>query len=111
MAYPNTAPITGAEKGWGLVMAVISFPFGLIALIGLLANQAWARWLGLVLGVLVAGITIGTTIWLLVVYLPGAGQDYPWGPWLVVITAVMAVLAVLAARTFLAGLRSPETEA
>jgi hypothetical protein len=110
VAYPNQAPITGAEKGWGLVMAVLSFPLGLIAFIGLLANQAWARWLGLLLGVAVAAIGVGVIVWLLVAFLPGQGQDYPYGPWLVVITAVGTVLALLAARTFLAGLKSLETE-
>jgi hypothetical protein len=111
VAYPNQAPITGAEKGWGLVMAVLSFPLGLIAFIGLLANQAWARWLGLLLGVLVAAIWVGVIVWLLVVFLPGQGQDYPFAPWFVFLAAGMGVLALLAARTFLAGLKSLETEA
>jgi hypothetical protein len=110
VAYPNRAPIGGAEKGWVLVMAVLSFPLGLIAFIGLLANQAWARWLGLLLGVAVAAIGVGVIVWLLAIFLPGQGQDYPYGPWLVVLAAVMTVLALFAARAFLAGLKSPETE-
>ena len=84
---PNTAPITGAEKGWGLVLAVLSFPIGLIVLIGLLADQAWARWVGLVLGILVAITGIAVAVWLLLVWLPGDGQNYPFAAWLVFLTA------------------------
>jgi hypothetical protein len=110
VAYPNQAPITGAEKGWGLVLAVLSFPLGLIVLIGLLANQRWARWLGLLLGVLVAIIGVVVVIWLLAVFLPGQGQNYPFAPWFVFLTAGGTLLALGAARTFRARLQSPETE-
>jgi hypothetical protein len=110
MSYPNTAPITGAEKGWGLVLAVISIPLGLIVLIGALANQSWARWVGLVLGVLVASIWVAVAIWLVVVFLPGQGVSYPFGPWFVFLAALFAVLGLLAARAFLGGLRRTDTD-
>ncbi len=110
MSYPNTAPISGAEKGWGLVLAVVSFPLGLLVLIGTLANRVWARWIGLVLGLLVGGIGIATAIWLLVVFLPGQGASYPFGPWFVFLAGLIAVLGLLAARAFQRGLRRTDTD-
>lgn len=110
MSYPNTAPVTRAEKGWALVIAIISIPLGLIVLIGALANQAWARWVGLVLGVLVGGIGLATAIWLVVVFLPGQGASYPFGPWFVFLSVLVAVLGLLAARAFLGGLRRADTD-
>ncbi len=110
MSYPNSAPISGAEKGWGVVIALLSFPLGLFVLIGLLADQGWARWVGLVLGGLLGLTGIGVAIWLVVVFLPGQGASYPFGPWFVFLAGLMAVLGLLAARAFLVGLRSEETD-
>ena len=110
MSYPNTEPITGAEKGWGLVIAILSFPIGLIALIGLLADQGWARWVGLLLGAVIATSGVAAAIWLVVVFLPGQGSSYPFAPWFVFLAGLSAVLGLLAARAFLGGLRSTETE-
>jgi hypothetical protein len=108
MRYPNTAPITGAEKGWGVVIALITFPVGLLALAGLLAGQGWGRWVGLVLGVAAAIAGVVAAVWLVVVILPDT--SYPFAPWFVFLAALVAVLGFFAARRFLAGLRSPETE-
>ena len=110
MSYPNTAPITGGEKGWGLVLAILSFPLGLIALIGLLADQSWARWVGLVLSVLVALVGVGVVVWLLVSFIPEQGSSYPFAPWFVFLAGLAAVLGLLAARRFRAGLQSTGTE-
>jgi peptidoglycan/LPS O-acetylase OafA/YrhL len=110
MSYPNTAPISGAEKGWGLVLAVISFPLGLLVLIGTLANRGWARWIGLVLGLLAGTVWVVTAIWLIVVFLPGQGASYPFGPWFVFLSGLMAVLCLLAARAFRSGLRTTDAE-
>jgi hypothetical protein len=110
MSDPNTGPISRVEKGWGLVLAVISFPLGLLVLIGALANQGWARWLGLVLGLLAGAVWIVTAIWLLVVFLPGQGASYPFGPWFVFLAGLMAVLCLLAARAFRSGLRTTGTD-
>jgi hypothetical protein len=109
MRYPNTAPITGAEKGWGAVIAVITFPVGLIALLGLLAGRGWGRWVGLVLGAVAAFAGVVAAVWLTLVILPDA--SYPYGPWFVFLAVLVAVLGLLAARRFLAGLRSTDTEA
>ncbi len=110
MSFPNTAPISGSEKGWGLVVAVIAFPVGLIALVGLLAGQRWARWLGLILGAVVAVLGVVAAVWLVAYFLPEQGSSYPYGPWFVFLAGLAAVLGVLAARKFRAGLRSMETE-
>ena len=110
MSFPNTAPISGAEKGWALVIAIISIPLGLIVLIGALANQRWARWVGVVLGVLVGGIGLATAIWLVAVFLPGQGASYPFGPWFVFLSVLIAVLGLMAARVFLGGLRRTDTD-
>ncbi|RPH35143.1 MAG: hypothetical protein EHM90_04810 [Chloroflexi bacterium] len=110
MSYPNTAPITGTEKRWGFLLAVISFPLGLVALIGLLAEQGWARWFGLVLGVLIAISAALGVAWLVAVFIPEQGSSYPFAPWFVFLAGLAAVLGLLAARAFLAGLRSTETE-
>lgn len=110
MGYPNTAPISGGEKGWGVVIAVLSFPIGLLALIGLLADQGWARWVGLVLGVVIATAGAAAAVWLALVFLPEYGTSYPFGPWFVFLAGLLAVLGALAARAFLRGLRSAETE-
>lgn len=110
MSFPNTRPIHGVEKGWGLVLAVLSFPLGLIALIGLLADQGWARWFGLILGVLIAISGIVAAILLVVVFLPAQGASYPFGPWFVFLAGLVAVLGFLASRTFLQGLQSTEEE-
>jgi len=108
MTYPNTAPVTRAEKGWGLVIAILSFPVGLIAFFGLLANQGWARWVGLVLGVVIGALGVAAAIWLVAVFLPGPGASYPFGPWFVFIAGLATVLGLLAARAFLRGLRATE---
>jgi hypothetical protein len=110
MSYPNTAPTRGAEKGWGVVLAVISFPIGLLVLVGTLANQGWARWLGVALGLLAGAVWIATAIWLVVVFLPGQGASYPFGPWFVFLSGLMAVLSLLAARAFLGGLRRTDAD-
>ncbi|HEV7200569.1 MAG TPA: hypothetical protein VGO32_07175 [Candidatus Limnocylindria bacterium] len=110
MSFPNTRPIHGVEKGWGLVLAILSFPLGLIALIGLLADQGWARWFGLVLGVLIA-ITAGVgAILLVLVFLPSQGSSYPFGPWFLFLAAAVAILGLFAARSFLEGLRSTDED-
>jgi len=110
VSYPNSAPISSAEKGWGLVLAILSFPLGLLVLIGLLADQGWARWVGLVLGGLVAITGLAVIIWLVAVFLPGAGASYPFGPWFVFLAGLVSVLGLLAARGFLVGLRSEATD-
>jgi predicted lysophospholipase L1 biosynthesis ABC-type transport system permease subunit len=110
VSYPNTRPIHGNEKAWGLVLAVISFPLGLIALIGLLADQGWARWFGLVLGVLIAVSAAIGAFWLVAIFLPSEGSSYPFAPWFVFLACLVAVLGLLAARTFLQGLRSTEED-
>jgi hypothetical protein len=110
MSFPNTRPIHGVEKGWGLVLAVLSFPLGLIALIGLLADQGWARWFGFVLGVLIAISGVVAAVLLVTVFLPSQGASYPFGPWFVFLAGLVAVLGFLAARTFLQGLRSSEED-
>ena len=107
MSGPDAEPISGAEKGWGVVVGILSFPIGLIALIGLLANQGWARWLGLILGGLIAAAGVAAVIWLLVVFLPsGAGQNYPFGPWFVILGALYGLIGFFAARAFLRGIRA-----
>jgi hypothetical protein len=110
MSYPNTAPITGAEKGWGLLLAVLSAAIGLIVLIALLLNQKWARWLGLVLAVVgmaawavAAGVLFGNRE-------GAAALSYPFYPWFIILAGLFAVLCLLAARAFLARLRSTDTE-
>jgi hypothetical protein len=108
MRYPNTAPITGAEKGWGVVIAVITFPVGLVALVGLLAGRGWGRWVGLVLGAAAALAGVVAAVWLALVILPDT--SYPFAPWFVFLAVLVAVLGLLAARRFLAGLKSTETE-
>jgi hypothetical protein len=108
MRYPNTAPITGAEKGWGAVIAVITFPVGLIALAGLLVGRGWGRWVGLVLGAAAALAGVVAAVWLVFVILPDT--SYPFAPWFVFLALLVAVLGLLAARRFLAGLKSIETE-
>lgn len=105
MSFPNTTPITGAEKVWGLVVAVLSFPIGLVVLIGLLADQGWARWAGLVLGVLIGISAVVGAILLVVVFIPSQGSSYPFGPWFVFLAAAIGVLGLLAGRAFLEGLR------
>ena len=110
MSLRNTAPITGSEKGWGFVVAVIAFPVGLIALVGLLAGQRWARWLGLILGAVVAVLGLVAAVWLVADFLPEQGSSYPYGPWFVLLAGLLSVLGVMAARKFQAGLRSMETE-
>jgi peptidoglycan/LPS O-acetylase OafA/YrhL len=110
MSFPNSRPIHGVEKGWGLVLAVLSFPLGLIALIGLLADQGWGRWFGLILGVLIAiSAAVGAVV-LVLVFLPSQGSSYPFGPWFVFLAAVVGILGLLAARSFLEGLRSTDEE-
>lgn len=110
MSYPNTAPISGTEKGWGLVLAVIAFPFGLISLVGLLTGQRWARWLAVILGVGVALLAVVVTVWLIAFFLPEQGSSYPYGPWFVFLAVLIAVLGLLAARAFVGRLRRTDTE-
>ncbi len=108
MSYPNTTSISGAEKGWGLVVALLSFPIGLLVLIGLLADQGWARWAGLVLGVMIGIAAIVGAILLVTVVIPGMGSDYPFAPWFPLLAALIGILGLLAARAFLEGLRRTE---
>jgi hypothetical protein len=108
MAYPNTAPITRREKAWGAVVAVLTFPVGLLALIGLLAGQRWGRWLGVVLAAAAVIIGVVAAVLLVTVILPGS--SYPFGPWFVFLAVGWSILGFLVARIFLAGLRSTETE-
>jgi hypothetical protein len=110
MSYPNSAPISGTEKGWGLVLAVIAFPFGLISLVGLLAGQRWARWLAVILGAVVAILAVVAAVWLIAFFLPEQESSYPYGPWFIFLAGLIAVLGLLAARKFRAGLRSTETD-
>jgi hypothetical protein len=110
MRYPNTAPISGAEKGWGVLLAVLSAAIGLIVLIGLLLNQKWARWLGLLLAV------IGMAAWAVAAAVLFMNRDsaaalaYPFYPWFIILAGLFAVLCLLAAWAFLARLRSADTE-
>jgi hypothetical protein len=99
-------PIPGAEKGWGVVMAILGFPIGLLALLGLLLNQDWGRWLGLLAAVLVTGAGIFATLWLGFVIIATEPWNYPFGPWFIVFTAIYAVIGWLAAKSFLKGLRA-----
>ena len=99
-------PIPGAEKGWGVVMAILGFPFGLLALLGLLLNQEWGRWLGLLVAVVVTGTGIFASLWLLFVALTTPTWNYPFGPWFIVFTAIYALIGWLAAKSFLVGLRA-----
>jgi len=108
MSFPNTAPITGAEKAWGVAIALLMFPIGLLAAIGLFSDQGWARWVALVLAVVGAASSVAAVIWLLAVALPGA--NYPFGPWLVILAAVFGAAMAAAAGAFWRGLRSTETE-
>jgi hypothetical protein len=110
MAYPNTAPITTAEKGWGVVLAPLSIAVGIIALIALLLNLRWARWLGLLIAAVSAIAWAGTAVLLFTNRDTAAAQSYPFYPWLIFLAALFAVLAALAGRAFLAGLRSEATE-
>ena len=110
MTYPNTAPITTAEKAWALVLAPLSVAVGLVVLVGLLLDQRWARWLGL------AVAAVSAVGWAVVAVLlfanreGSAAQSYPFFPWFIILAGVFAVLCLLAARAFRRGLRSPETE-
>jgi hypothetical protein len=108
MSFPNTAPITSGEKGWGVLMGVVLFPIGLIATFGLLSNQAWARWVALVLAIISVLSAIAVMAWLLLVILPGA--NYPFGPWYVALVGLWGVVMALAAGRYWRGLRSTETE-
>jgi hypothetical protein len=47
-------------------------------------------------------------VWLVLVILPDT--SYPFAPWFVFLALLVAVLGLLAARRFLAGLKSIETE-
>jgi hypothetical protein len=98
--------VSGREKAWGVVIALLAFPVGLIALLGLLLNRAWGRWLGLLLGLLAGiGWTVAA-VWLVAVFLPEAGSSYPFGPWFVILAGLAAVLGFLAARDFRRAMRS-----
>jgi hypothetical protein len=108
VSFPNTAPIGRGEKSWGVVLAFVMFPIGLLAAIGLLAGWGWSRWLALVLSGIMVVAGVAVAIWLVVAVLPGA--NYPFGPWFVFAAGLAAILGLFAARAYLAGLRSPETE-
>ena len=110
MAYPNTAPITGAEKGWGLLLAPLSVAVGLIVLIGLLLDRRWARWLGLLVAAVTAVAWVVVAVLLFVNRDTPAAQNYPFFPWFIFLAGLFAVLATMAARAFLARMRSEETE-
>jgi hypothetical protein len=107
MSFPNTAPIRGTEKGWGLVVALLVFPMGLVVLLGLLADQAWGRWVGLVLGVLAV---IGGVVAVVAVLAVLDWTSYPFAPWFAFLAGAYGVLGFLAARAFWHGLRSTDTE-
>lgn len=110
MSYPNTAPISRAEKGWGLVLAVLTAAVGLIVLIGLLLNQRWARWLGLVLAAAVFAAWVAATILLILNRESPGALNYPFYPWFIFLAALAAILSMFAARAFLAGLRRTDTD-
>ena len=107
MSLQEAEPISGAEKGWGVVVGILSFPIGLIATVGLLAGQGWGRWAGLVLGGLTTAAGVTAVIWLLLIFLPSDyAARYPFSPWYPILAGVYTVLAFLATRTFLRGVRA-----
>jgi hypothetical protein len=111
VSFPNTAPITTAEKLWALLLAPLSVAIGLIVLIGLVVNQRWARWLGLVVAGMSGVAWAVVAVLLLVNRDAPAAQNYPFYPWFIFLAALFGVLCLLAARAFGRGLRSAETEA
>jgi hypothetical protein len=96
--------VSGREKAWGVVIGLLVFPVGLIALVGLLLNRSWGRWLGLFLGLLAGFGWAVAAVWLVAVVLPGS--SYPFAPWFVFLAALAAGLGFLAARAFQRGIRA-----
>ena len=97
--------ISGTEKIWGVVVGILTFPIGLVATIGLLANRSWGRVAGVIFGGVAGAAGVVAMVWLLAVFLPGPGVNYPFAPWFVFLAGLEAVLGFVAARTFLRGLR------